>query len=202
MPKRTRCSKSETMFRAWSLVASSEKGRIAYQDHAFCDRKKTLRPNPCMLTKKLIVLPFCAKKHWTATFVFNANCIETFRTKTTVESRNLAPTFLRYYCPFRPSRSADVPLQHDLLFLLNLAYSFSKHCKLPSFEDFPMKMRDVYHSYSEEYLRGSQYFPATRLRGRRWLPKQIDTYSCGMGVLRQLPQFVATLLKKKQSASW
>ena len=130
------------------------------------------------------------KKHWTATFVFNASCIDTFGPETAVESRNLVPTFLRY-CPYDPSGSADIPTQHGILFLLNLAYSFSEHCKLPSFEDVPMKMHHVYQSYSEKWLRGSQYFPAMRLNGRRWLPKQIDGHNCGIGVLAA----VATILR-------
>jgi hypothetical protein len=31
--------------------------------------EKILRPNPCILTKKLIVFPFCANEHWTTTLV-------------------------------------------------------------------------------------------------------------------------------------
>jgi hypothetical protein len=84
-----------------------------------------------------------------------------------------------------------MPMQHGLLFLLNLAYSFAEHCKLPSFADVPMKMHDVYHSCSGEYLRGSQYFPAMRLSGRPWLPMQLDTYNCGMGIIAA----VATILR-------
>jgi hypothetical protein len=45
-----------------------------------------------------------------------------------------------------------------------------------------MKMHDDYHSCSGEYLRGSQYFPAMRLSARPWLPMQLDTYNCGMGI--------------------
>ncbi len=65
--------------------------------------EKILRPNPCILTKKLIVFPFCANEHWTTTFVFNASWIDTFRSETTNETRNLVPTFLRY-CPYQPSQ--------------------------------------------------------------------------------------------------
>jgi hypothetical protein len=73
----------------------------------------------------------------------------------------------------------------------NLAYSFAEHCKLPSFADVPMKMHDVYHSCSGEYLRGSQYFPAMILSARPWLPMQLDTYNCGMGIIAA----VATILR-------
>ena len=142
--------------------------------------EKVLRSNPCILTKKLIVFPF----------VFNASCIDTFGPETAPESRNLVPTFLRY-CPFEPSGSADIPMQHGILFLLNLAYSFLQHCKLPSFEDVPIKMLEVFHSSSKHNLMGSRYFPAMRLAGQRWLPKQIDTYNCGVGVLVA----VATILR-------
>ena len=53
-----------------------------------------------------------------------------------------------------------------------------------------MKMHNVYHLYLEKYLRESQYFPAMRLHGRLWLPKQIDGHNCGIGVLAA----VATIL--------
>jgi hypothetical protein len=89
-----------------------------------------------------------------------------------------------------------MPMQHGLLFLLNLAYSFAEHCKLPSFADVPMKMHDVYHSCSGEYLRGSQYFPSMSLSARPWLPMQLDTYNCGVGITARLPQFFATLLEE------
>ena len=166
-----------------------EKEKLHYKTMNFVV-EKVLRPNPCLLSKKLIVFPFCANEHWTATFIFNASCIDTFGSETPVGSRNLVPTFLRY-CPFAPSGSGDIPMQHGVLFLLNLAYSFSQHCKLPSFENVPMKMLDVFHSCSPHYLRGSRYFPAMRLAGQRWLPKQIDTYNCAFGVLAA----VATILR-------
>ena len=81
-------------------------------------------------------------------------------------------------------------MQHGLLFLFNLAYSFVEHGKLPSFANVPMKMHGVYHSCSGEYLRGSQYFPAMRLSARPWLPMQLDTYNCGVGIIAT----VATIL--------
>ena len=46
-----------------------------------------------------------------------------------------------------------------------------------------MKKHDVYHSCLGEYLRGSQYFPAMRLSVRLWLPMQLDTYNCGVGII-------------------
>jgi hypothetical protein len=158
--------------------------------------EKIPRPNPCILTKKLIVFPFCANKHWTTTFVFNTSRIDTFRSKTTNESRNLVPTFL-HYCLYHPRGSADMPMQHGLLFLLNLAYSFAEHCKLPSFADVPMKMHDVYHSCLGEYLRGSQYFPAMSLSARPWLPMQLYTYNCGVGIIAAVATILCDIIGKK-----
>jgi hypothetical protein len=152
--------------------------------------KKILGPNPCTLTKKLIVFPFCANKHWMATFVFDASFILTFCSKTTNKRRNLVTTFLRY-CPYHPRGSANMPMQHGLLVLLNQAFSFAEHCKLPLCADVPMKMRDVNHSCFGEYLRGSQYFPRIRLSVRSWMTMQIDTYNCGVGTIAT----VATILR-------
>jgi hypothetical protein len=85
-----------------------------------------------------------------------------------------------------------MPMQHGLVwFLLNLAYTFSEHCKLPLFADVPMKMHDVYHSCLGEYLRGSQYFPAMRQSARPWLSMQLNTYNCGVGIIAA----VATILR-------
>jgi hypothetical protein len=84
-----------------------------------------------------------------------------------------------------------MPMQHGLLVLLNQAYSFVEHCKLPLFADVPMKMRDVNHSFLGEYLRGSQYFPTIRLSVWPWRTMQIDTYNCGVGTIAS----VATILR-------
>lgn len=171
-----------------------EKEELHYKTMNFVV-EKVLRSNPCILTKKLIVFPFCAENHWTATFIFNASCIDTFGPETPVESRNLVPTFLRY-CPYEPSGSGDMPMKHGILFLLNLAYSFSQHCKLPSFKDVPMKMLEVFHSSSKHYLRGTRYFPAMRITGRRWLPKQIDTHNCAFGVLAAVASILRDVVGK------
>jgi hypothetical protein len=90
-----------------------------------------------------------------------------------------------------------MPMQHGLLFLLNLAYSFAEHCKLPLFADVPMKMHDVYHSCSGEYLRGSQYFPAMRLSARPWFPKQLDTCNCGVGIIAAVATILRNVIERK-----
>ena len=38
--------------------------------------QKVLMPSPSLLDKKLLVVPQCAGKHWSAVFIFNTSCIE------------------------------------------------------------------------------------------------------------------------------
>ena len=71
--------------------------------------QKLLMPNPSMLEKKLLVMPKCAKKHWSAVFIFNASFVDLAGTRKKESDEFMQPCFfpLLFNLPRRHSISSN-----------------------------------------------------------------------------------------------
>jgi hypothetical protein len=59
--------------------------------------QRVLTPNPSLLDKKLLVIPQCTGKHWSAVFIFNASVIKNAQSQQcSVLPECLRPCFFRY----------------------------------------------------------------------------------------------------------
>lgn len=144
-----------------------------------------IKPNPSMLSKKLLVFPTCNKDHWSAVFVFNAGNIRLAdaHRKTQVDSCVLQPSFF-WYCSLKPDGTRGILTQeHGLLWLLSLAYSYSHHNALEKPSKNGMQWIEAFVSASESMLKGTELFPSVRLSKDDELPKQIDGFNCGFALI-------------------
>lgn len=91
--------------------------------------QKVLMPNPSMLEKKLLVMPRCDGKHWSAILIFNASFIELAQVREcNTKAGCLRPCFFRY-CSIRPDGTRNVPTTNGVLWFLNLVFSYANHIK-------------------------------------------------------------------------
>ena len=158
---------------------------------------KVLMPNPSMLDKKLLVMPKCHAKHWSAVFIFNPSYIDLASTRKKQEC--LQPCFFRY-CSIFPDGSRPVPTSHGVMWFLNLAYSYFQHCHTEKPPDARMDWQAPFGQitkafvadYDTEYLKtnimwGLPAFPSIRFDKDDIanLPTQgsDDGWNCGFGLV-------------------
>ena len=130
--------------------------------------------------KRVIVLPNNERnQHWTATFVFNASSINN-----DTDPGGLQPCFF-HYDPFAPDGSNPVKSNNGLIWFLNLLYSAHKQqqqsvltCNAGLQWLFPFGPSKP---NTQNY--GTQKFPQLILKNEKFLPKQTDTWNCGLGTV-------------------
>ena len=134
--------------------------------------KEVLMLDPSMPEKRLLIIPTCAGKHWTAVFVFNPSFIKLARTEWRRQAECLQPCFY-HYDPLSPSGTSKVPTCHGTIWFLNLIFSYSEHIKLESAPAEKMKWQAPFpkshvHEDSDmivhhHWLTGAEAFPSLRL---------------------------------------
>ena len=153
-------------------------------------------PCPSMLEKKLLIMPRCNAKHWSAVFVFNPSFIELAQLRGYKDTEEcLQPCFFRY-CSIITDGNRPVPSSDGNLWFLNLVYSYANHCKAETPPGAPMEWLAPFgrDRYNEEYelgdikkLWGTPCFPSIRIHKKDVpnLPKQghEDGWNCGFGLV-------------------
>ena len=157
---------------------------------------RVLMPCPSMLEKKLLIMPRCNAKHWSAVFVFNPSFIELAQLRGYKDTEEcLQPCFFRY-CSIITDGNRPVPSSDGNLWFLNLVYSYANHCKAETPPGAPMEWLAPFgrDRYNEEYelgdikkLWGTPCFPSIRIHKKDVpnLPKQghEDGWNCGFGLV-------------------
>ena len=141
--------------------------------------------NPGLLSKKVLVFPHNeGKEHWSVTFVFNAGSIrENLEVENESKEPSLQPCFFRY-CSSIPDGSRIVNLDSGVLWFLNLCYSNEVlEQNLPDANSAPMKWLSPYGDSFNGKMLGTKRFPSLRVEKIGGLPKQIDGFNCGVGMI-------------------
>ena len=145
--------------------------------------EQIVEPNPSILRKRLLIVPKCDNNHWTCIFVFNPSDIKLAAThKHNESSHALQPCFFRY-CPMDPTGMRDDKIDMDLIWFLNLCYSFDEMSKQTDLSTNGMMWLEPFGCSRNPQLRGSSNFPSMRLVQGDELPHQHDVYNCGFGVI-------------------
>ena len=165
--------------------------------------KKIIKPHPELLKKKLIVFVADEKNcHWTVTFVFNPGTVAS-------EHEEDQPRCCFYrYCGYDAYGQTLVAHTHGLKWFLNLAYSVEKHDEmhgtqagenaLQTLEPFGKGEDDV----RDKYLHGTKCFPSVMFEDTSTLPKQYDSYNCGVAVLAATAIILRDLVTGRDNESY
>ena len=167
--------------------------------------KKIIKPNPDLLTKRIIV--FVAdegQQHWTVTFVFNPGTVS----KALEHTENLPRCCFYRYCGYDAHGRTSVAHTHGLKWFLNLAYSVERHDHLHGtkagerglqiLEPFGKGGDDV----RDKYLHGTECFPSVMFEDTSRLPKQYDNYNCGVAVLAATAIILRDLVTGKDDEAY
>ena len=150
----------------------------AYQKELDVVVKRVVLFYPGLLQKRIIVFPLNLPDHWGGVFVFNAGNINEG-----LDTPGVCRTCFFRYCSFCPSGDNDwIGNGAGVIWFLNLAFSYQEHQKTggegvqPWLNPFGNKFFGV--------MRGTKQFPALRvLEGCKVLPRQLDSHSCGVGLI-------------------
>ena len=180
-----------------------------------------------MLDKKLLIIPQCQGKHWSAVFIFNASFIEVAQSEEcNVVPECLRPCFLRY-CSMTPDGSRTVRTSQGILWFLNLAFSYAKHIKEDGPHDNGMTWVAPFGKGSivktdvgmdrrtrmrKSWLLGTTAFPSIRFHNEDVpnLPKQVeadklkrikgDSWNCGFGLVAAIAIIMRDIIGKDETA--
>ena len=168
------------------LVAEKFNGKSPYEItrsynfHLNWVLENVIAPNPGLLSKHCLIFPQnVGDHHWIATFVFNADKMNCSRDS----DEYLQPCFYQY-CPF----GNEEDLKSDgIIWFLNCAVSYRQH-HVTTAESTSgatasvMKWLSPYGN-ADMILKGTKEFPRLQLNDKLLLPKQIDGYNCGIGIV-------------------
>jgi hypothetical protein len=154
--------------------------------------EKWIDPNPGLLSKRLIAIPYCVNNdHWVVSFVFNPGNVLHHQDDTQQVLGSLAPRYLEdgirpcffHYCPL--GRESNPSHKWGIVWFLNLAYSYRKLKEQP--ENHPDGLK-WYHPFGNptqpsSLWKGQEALPALKFTRPDTLPQQTDGWNCAFGVV-------------------